>query len=275
MTNSRNSVTSSEHRDSEIIWQEACAAALVGLPFMGPARLRALLFDMTPDVAWTTVAGAEPITDSLRRLLGSRWRDITTAWKHAAASVEPLHLLDRYRQLGIEVWTPFTRYPARLVEDEYAPVVLFAQGNKQALDRTTVGIIGTRRCTHEGRANARMFGRELAEAGIAVMSGLALGIDGAAHIGSMQAAFGAPPIAIVGNGLDSVYPKRHAELWAQVQRVRADHFGISTGCKARTMALSRSQPNSCRLVRRIVGGGIARTRRLIDHRARGARSKQN
>jgi DNA processing protein len=198
-------------------WQEACAAALAGLPFMGPVRLRALLSDMTPDVAWTLVAQRERLSESTRQACGGKYEKLRDMWRDAARTTEPLEVLERYQKLGIEIWTPFTRYPARLAHDEFAPVVLFAQGNSDALQRSTIGIVGTRRCTYEGRNNARRFGRELAEAGVVVASGLALGVDAAAHEGALSAMYGAPPVAVVGNGLDSVYPKRNTQLWRSVR----------------------------------------------------------
>ncbi len=106
-------------------------------------------------------------------------------------------------------------YPALLVDDHQAPGILFWRGDLAALQRPRVAIIGTRRCTHYGRQIATQLGRELAEAGVAVVSGLALGIDGAAHMGALSAG-GAPVIGVVGSGLDVVYPRRHARLWAEV-----------------------------------------------------------
>ena len=106
-------------------------------------------------------------------------------------------------------------YPAALVDDYQAPAVLFTMGDLSMLNRRRVGIIGTRRCTPYGRDVARMFGRELSEAGIAVVSGLALGIDGAAHEGALRCATSAP-VGVVGSGLDVVYPRCHQDLWRNV-----------------------------------------------------------
>jgi DNA processing protein len=83
-----------------------------------------------------------------------------------------------------------------------------------------VAIVGTRRCTGTGAGLARELGRDLAAAGVAVVSGLALGIDGAAHRGvldqrSLQSD-ATRPVAVVGSGLDIVYPSRHADLWGTV-----------------------------------------------------------
>ena len=85
-------------------------------------------------------------------------------------------------------------------------------GRPLVLDARRVGIVGTRNSTQQGAATAARFGHELAAAGVVVVSGLARGIDGAAHRGAL-AADAAAPVAVVGNGLDVPYPRRNAELW--------------------------------------------------------------
>jgi DNA processing protein len=92
--------------------------------------------------------------------------------------------------------------------------VLFARGSLDALSAPRVAIVGTRRCTGAGAGFARELGRELTAVGVSVVSGLALGIDGAAHRGVLDA--GGAPVGVVGCGLDVVYPARHRDLWARV-----------------------------------------------------------
>ncbi|MBA3654899.1 MAG: DNA-protecting protein DprA [Actinobacteria bacterium] len=106
-------------------------------------------------------------------------------------------------------------YPSLLINDHQAPAKLYYRGSLTALEGPRVAIIGTRRCTHYGRQVATQLGLELAEAGVAVVSGLALGIDGAAHTGALSVG-GAPVIGVVGSGLDVVYPLRHRGLWHDV-----------------------------------------------------------
>ncbi|MDP9388770.1 MAG: DNA-processing protein DprA, partial [Actinomycetota bacterium] len=106
-------------------------------------------------------------------------------------------------------------YPAPLAGDHQAPPVLFLRGDVAAVDGPRVAVVGTRGATGYGRDVARQLGRDLAAAGVRVVSGLALGIDGAAHQGALEAA-GAPPVGVVGSGLDVVYPRRHADLWRRV-----------------------------------------------------------
>jgi DNA processing protein len=105
-------------------------------------------------------------------------------------------------------------YPERLRSDLEPPALLFARGRLPLVEATAVAIVGTRRCTGSGAGVARELGRELTEAGIAIVSGLALGIDGAAHRGVLDA--GGAPVGVVGSGLDVVYPSRHRDLWARV-----------------------------------------------------------
>ncbi|MBV9042746.1 MAG: DNA-protecting protein DprA [Acidimicrobiia bacterium] len=108
-------------------------------------------------------------------------------------------------------------YPSALAEDHEAPAVLFSIGDLAALDGPRVAIVGSRRCTRDGREVAFELGRDLARQGVRVVSGLALGIDGAAHLGVLAAGDGAaPPVAVVGSGLDVVYPRPHERLWRQV-----------------------------------------------------------
>ena len=96
-------------------------------------------------------------------------------------------------------------YPAVLVNDPEPPAVLFVRGDLSVLDSRRVGVVGTRNATRAGRETALELGRELAAAGVVVVSGLAKGIDGAAHHGVLRAD-GAPPAAVVGNGPDAAVP---------------------------------------------------------------------
>ena len=106
-------------------------------------------------------------------------------------------------------------YPRRLFEDPQAPAVLFCLGDVAALNGgATAALVGTRAPTRYGIGVAAQFGADLSAAGVSVVSGLALGIDGAAHEGACGA--GAPPIGVVAGGLDQPYPSQHARLWERV-----------------------------------------------------------
>jgi DNA processing protein len=117
---------------------------------------------------------------------------------------------------GIEVVLPDDpHFPTPLHGDPRRPEVLFVRGSLDSLDARRVGIVGTRNPTRRGAQTAARFGHELAAAGVCIVSGLALGVDGAAHRGAL-AVEGARPVAVVANGLDQPYPRRHADLWAEI-----------------------------------------------------------
>ena len=101
-------------------------------------------------------------------------------------------------------------YPAALLETADPPLALYLQGRFELLAATSLAIVGSRNPTRQGVDNARAFACHLSEAGLTVVSGLALGIDGAAHEGALQGP--GSTIAVVGTGLDRVYPKRHLAL---------------------------------------------------------------
>ncbi|QFZ82719.1 DNA-protecting protein DprA [Variovorax paradoxus] len=109
-------------------------------------------------------------------------------------------------------------YPGSLLEMVDPPLMLYVLG-APAFDLTQLGrslaVVGSRNPTPQGASHARAFARALGEAGLPVVSGLALGIDGAAHLGALDAAGDAPvlaTVAVVGTGLDRVYPARHRDL---------------------------------------------------------------
>ena len=106
-------------------------------------------------------------------------------------------------------------YPARLKEIADPPAVLYYKGTLLPIDDRSVAIVGTRSPTTYGREAAAALSRGLAEAGLTVVSGLALGIDGVAHRAALES--GGRTIALLAGGLDRVYPKEHTALFRQVQ----------------------------------------------------------
>ena len=101
-------------------------------------------------------------------------------------------------------------YPQKLFEIGDAPPVLFHMGRRELLNRPSVAIVGSRQATPQGLDDARAFARALAGAGVTVVSGLAQGIDAAAHQGALAELGGT--IAVVGTGLDRVYPAANRKL---------------------------------------------------------------
>ena len=105
-------------------------------------------------------------------------------------------------------------YPALLLDLPDPPTVLYVRGRPECLGRPAVAIVGSRNATPQGAANARAFGKALADAGMAVVSGLALGIDAAAHRGALDA--GGDTIAVIGTGADRLYPARNQALALEI-----------------------------------------------------------
>jgi DNA processing protein len=101
-------------------------------------------------------------------------------------------------------------YPSRLREIPDPPLALFVRGEVADLDRPAVAIVGARRASGYGRRVAEELGRDLAGAGLVVVSGLAAGIDAAAHRGALAA--GGRTVAVLGTGIDRVYPPWHRDL---------------------------------------------------------------
>jgi len=204
----------------------ACAAALLGLAGMTPLRLARLLDGMGPTVAWAAVrAGTHP-SDPARRFAAP------------ARSVDPDVVDRRYRDAGVRILLPGRPgYPAALVGDPGAPAVLCASGDTGVLEaRPAVALVGTRSATPYGAKVAAELGRRLAAAEVVVVSGLARGIDGAAHSGALAAGPGAaPPVAVVGTGLDVPYPRENRLLWARVASAGAVLSEAALGTRARPM----------------------------------------
>lgn len=202
--------------------------ALSLLPGVGPATVLAchVQADGGAPAAWEAVAAGRPrraagLAPALARLdAGAVARLVAVA-----RSIDPEIELRRHLADGrqVLVWGQ-PGYPARLAEDPSPPAVLFATGRVEALAAPTVAIIGTRNATRPGHELAAGLGADLAAAGVAVVSGLALGIDGAAHRGALRAGDGdgdgAPgrPVGVVASGLDIAYPRRHADLHDRVAR---------------------------------------------------------
>lgn len=105
-------------------------------------------------------------------------------------------------------------YPKSLLEITDPPPFLYAKGNLALLNQPSIAIVGSRNASVQGEKNAEAFAHDLCEYGLCIVSGLALGIDGAAHRGALKA--NGATIAVVGTGLDIVYPAKHRDLAHQI-----------------------------------------------------------
>ena len=138
-------------------------------------------------------------------------------------------------------------YPRALLELGHAPPVLYFVGRRELLNRPALAIVGSRNATAQGRDNARAFAHALADAGLTIVSGLALGIDAAAHEGALEGA--GSTLAVVGTGLDRVYPARNRALAHAI----AEHGGIVSEFPPGTPPLEKHFPRRNRLI-----SGLAR-----------------
>ena len=120
------------------------------------------------------------------------------------------------QQCGIEVLTETAAtYPQLLREIPTPPNLLFVRGSLRACDSLAIGIVGTRRVTNYGRRQAQRLAAELSHAGLTIISGLARGVDAAAHYGALDA--GGRTIAVMGSGLLHIYPPEHRTLARRIQ----------------------------------------------------------
>ncbi len=188
-------------------------------------------------IANIAVHGPRAVLESLRA--GVVPAEVTTlrsdalerSWVADARACDPPALLEAHRAAGVWIAQPAdVDWP---FPDDRGPTLLFGTGDRRLLaqdgsDAPRVAIVGTRRCTAIGRQVAVDLGRGLSELGVDVVSGLALGIDGAAHRGVLDAWAIGPddpdggrglghPLAVVAGGVDVVYPRRHRSLFAEVR----------------------------------------------------------
>ena len=192
-------------------------------PRVGPTSARRLLAALgSPQAVFAaskdTLLGVVPGREATELLkVPADWSDqldATLAWLAAASPGQNRALIT----LGDQ------RYPAALLETADPPLLLFAQGRVELLQTPCVAIVGSRNPTAQGKENAFAFAQALSQAGITVVSGLALGVDGAAHEGALAGGRLGSTVAVVGTGLDRVYPKTHRDL---AHRIAQDGLIIS------------------------------------------------
>jgi DNA processing protein len=194
---------------------EACIA-LNMLPTVGPVRLRKLL-EVFKEPQQILAAKR----NDLRKVegIGSEVADQINNWE---STVDLGAELDRIREFGATVITQESpSYPKPLREIHAPPIVLYVWGELQGRDHHAIGIIGARRTTHYGVESAKKLAYQLAYAGLTVISGLARGIDTAAHQGALAAK--GRTIAVIGSGLTRLYPPENSAL---AEKIRADHGAI-------------------------------------------------
>ena len=163
-------------------------------------------------------------------------------------------------------------YPQKLLEVSNPPALLFAIGHLHWLNHPTIAMVGSRSPTPQGEKNAEDFAKSLCEQGLCVVSGMALGIDGAAHRGALKA--NGATIAVVGTGLDIVYPARHRDLAHKIAErgLILSEFPLGTPSKAqnfpRRNRLISGLSLGCLVVEANIESGSLITARLAAEQGR-------
>ena len=173
---------------------------------------------MTPELAAACLASLPDATPARTRDRLARHPDPCDALRVvcASGSIDAAPLAERLRARGTRAfWIGGPQEPIG-PEVPDRPAVLLAEGERaEALAGPRVAVVGTRSASPHGIADARELGGVLAAAGVTVVSGLAIGIDAAAHQGALDE--GGEVVGVLGTGLDIVYPRRHLSLFAQVR----------------------------------------------------------
>jgi DNA processing protein len=184
-------------------------------PGIGRASARKLLAALGS--AERVLAADEPT------LLSLTGRDVVHALKRRDAADEARLAATRHWLDAATVDAPRDivtlgdpRYPALLLETADPPLLLFTLGRVELLSAPSVAVVGSREATAQGIDNARLFARFLSSRGLTIVSGLAKGIDAAAHEGGLEGP--GSTVAFVGTGLDRVYPARNADLMRRISQ---------------------------------------------------------
>ncbi|MFT5589812.1 MAG: DNA processing protein [Bradyrhizobium sp.] len=149
------------------------------------------------------------------------------------------------------------RYPQALLEISDPPVVLYVKGHLALMHAPAIAIVGSRNATAQGLLNAEQFAASLSQAGLVVVSGLAMGIDAAAHAGALR--YPGSTIAVIGTGIDIIYPARNRALAAQI----ADAGCVVSEYALGTGALAANFPRRNRLI-----SGLSRAVLVVEAAAR-------
>lgn len=163
------------------------------------------------------------LDETSKKELASRQFDAALFWAQTAGH----HLLTQ----------DHPAYPGLLLHAPSPPPLLYAQGNLERLNHEGIAVVGARNASADGQSNARAFARFLSDHGWCVISGLAHGIDAAAHIGAIESAISddsGGTIAILGTGIDKMYPAEHQKLATQIltnQGLIISEFPLGTPAK--------------------------------------------
>lgn len=232
---------------------------------LGGAALRRLL---------SALGGPEQVlasgTGELSRHVPAPVAATIAAGGNAEAAARALAWLEEPRNHLVTLGDP--EYPRLLLQISDPPPLLYVKGEPALLDHFALAVVGSRNATAQGLAHAEEFARALSDAGIAIVSGLALGVDAAAHRGGLAGR--ASSIAVVGTGLDIVYPARNrslahalAESGALVSELPLGTPAVASNFPRRNRLIS-GLARGCLVVEAALHSGSLITARLANEQGR-------
>lgn len=182
---------------------------LSGIPYLGSIKARLLIkhFGSARHVLETK-------SDDLQEIpgIGKKLVENLTAWKKNSLSQQNFELADKHNIKIISYLDPF--YPKRLLEIYDHPLIIYVKGQLKPGDQQSLAIVGTRQSSIYGNESAEKIARELAQQRFTIVSGLARGIDTAAHQGALAEG---RTIAVIGSGLLDIYPRENISLARKIE----------------------------------------------------------
>ena len=212
------------------------------LPFLTPSRTRQLLEYFDP------VSAACNASSSLLSGLLSVTPEQADLVKNPLRNDEIRRLVDSSRDTAVVLGD--AEYPALLNEIIDPPLSLQTRGDRSLFHATAIAVVGSRRASPYGINAAQQLARDLASAGIVVVSGLARGIDAAAHEAALEA--GGKTIAVLGTGIDVIYPRSNTKLFRAIERDGLIASEFRTG----TPPLAENFPMRNRVISGLCAGTI-------------------
>jgi len=235
------------------------------IPGVGGETLRHLLSEFgTPEQVYATPPGL------LRKVVSKSIAQYIAQGPDQVA-IEPI-LIWLAEPANFLVTLADNTYPKALLEIPDPPPLLYVKGRVELLNAPSMAIIGSRNASPQGMKNAEEFACALSNDGFCIVSGMALGIDGAAHRGALRG--GASTIAVVGTGLDIVYPARHRDLAHDIaqQGTLVSEFPLGTPSRAqnfpRRNRIISGLARDCLVVEANVQSGSLITARLATEQGR-------
>jgi DNA processing protein len=234
-------------------------------PGIGPSAIRALLgrFGLPEHVL------AAPLGE-IAKIAGADVAGALRAMQPSEAVDASLHWADERGHAVITLAD--ADYPRPLLEIPDPPVLLYASGRRELLSRPALAIVGSRNATAQGLRNAEQFAQAFSAAGLVIVSGLALGIDAAAHRGALRAS--GSTVAVLGTGVDVVYPRQHTELAGLIadQGLLLSEFPLGATASAhhfpRRNRLISGLARGCLVVEAALGSGSLITARAAAEQGR-------